>query len=58
MDVDVRSRPVSPGTGGRNEGEGKEKEVLNSRGRIVIGGGDGGDMEGFGFCRPGDEDCG
>jgi len=62
MDVDVRSRPVSPGTGGRNEGEGKEKEkekeVLNSRGKIVIGGGDGGDMEGFGFCRPGDEDCG
>jgi len=60
MDVDVRSRPVSPGTGGRNEGEGKEKEkeVLNSRGKIVIGGGNGGDMEGFGFCRPGDEDCG
>jgi len=63
MDVDVNSRPVSPGNGEKGEGEGQEgekeeKEVLNSRGKVVIGGGNGGDMEGFGFCRPGDEDCG
>ena len=51
MDVDVNSRPVSRGDAG------EEKEVLNSRGKIVIGGG-GGDMDGFGYCRPGDEDCG
>jgi len=50
MDVDVKSRPVS-----RNE----QGEVLNERGKVVIGGGDGEDGGmGFGFCRPGDEDCG
>jgi hypothetical protein len=47
MDVDVSSRPASS--------KGGEEEVLNSRGKIVIGGG-----EGYGFCRPGEdcEDCG
>ena len=55
MDVDVNSRPVSPGNGEKKE----EKEVLNSRGKVVIGGGGGDDsMGGYGFCRPGDEDCG
>lgn len=54
MDVDVASRPVS-----RNE----DGEVLNSRGKVVIvgGGGEEGDEfggESFGYCRPGDEDCG
>jgi len=44
----VNSRPVS-----RNE----EGEVLNSRGKVVISGGEG-MGEDFGFCRPGDEDCG
>jgi hypothetical protein len=49
MDIDASSRPSSS-TGKA------EPEVLNSRGKIVIGGG--ADGEGFGFCRPGDEDCG
>lgn len=50
MDIDANSRPSS--SAGPAQGE---KEVLNSRGKIVIGGGDG-NGEGFGFCRPG-EDC-
>jgi hypothetical protein len=47
MDVDVSSRPASS--------KGGEEEVVNSRGKIVIG-----DGEGMGFCRPGEdcEDCG
>jgi len=46
MDVDVSSRPGS-----------SKGEVLNSRGKIVVGGEEG---EGMGFCRPGEdcEDCG
>ncbi|CZR66191.1 uncharacterized protein PAC_16092 [Phialocephala subalpina] len=56
MDVDVSSRPGSSRGEGLEKGEGGG-EVLNSRGKIVIGGGDG---ESFGFCRPGEacEDCG
>jgi len=49
MDIDT-SRPGSSLE--------KEREVVNSRGKIVISGGEeGGDGFG-GFCRPGDEDCG
>jgi hypothetical protein len=44
MDVDVNSRRVS-----RNE----DGEIVNRRGKIVIGG-----VDDMGFCRPGDEDCG
>ncbi|KAF8863759.1 hypothetical protein BDZ45DRAFT_712112 [Acephala macrosclerotiorum] len=62
MDVDVSSRPGSSkgdAVDGGNGGDGLEKEVLNSRGKIVIGGADG-DGESYGFCRPGEdcEDCG
>jgi hypothetical protein len=48
MDLDMASRPVS------SAGKG-EPEVLNSRGKIQIAGG-----EGLGFCQPGEncEDCG
>ncbi len=63
MDVDPSSRPPSSlddahtepqQTNTEKEPE-PEKEVVNSRGKIVIGNG-----EGFGFCRPGEdcEDCG
>ena len=47
MDVDISSRPASS--------KGGEEEALDSRGKVVIGGG-----EGYGFCRPGQdcEDCG
>lgn len=50
MDVDVNSRP------GSSKGE-EKGEVLNSRGKIVIGAEEG---ESMGFCRPGEdcEDCG
>jgi len=44
MDVDVKSRPVSSNG---------EAEVINERGKVLIGGDDS-----MGFCRPGDEDCG
>jgi hypothetical protein len=68
MDLDVQSRNVSASHGLRGSHEtggalggleapskeaGREKEVLNSRGKIVITGGEG---ESMGFCRPG-EDC-
>ena len=53
MDVDVNSRPVS-----RQEGGESGKEMLNSRGKIVISGEDMGEGENFGYCKPGDEDCG
>lgn len=49
MDVDVKSRPVS-----RNE----DGEIVNERGKIVIGGDNDDDNNNMGFCRPGDEDCG
>jgi hypothetical protein len=52
MDVDVNSRRASAvGEGQREE----EEEVVGPNGKIRIVGGDG---ESFGFCRPGDEDCG
>ena len=53
MDVDVNSRRASAAVG---EGQRKEEEeVVGPNGKIRITGGDG---ENFGFCRPGDEDCG
>ena len=51
MDVDVNSRRASAVGGGQREDE----EVVGANGKIRITGGDG---ESFGFCRPGDEDCG
>jgi hypothetical protein len=45
MDVDVDSRPVSRNAGG---------DIVNERGKVVITGGE----ESFGYCKPGDEDCG
>jgi hypothetical protein len=45
MDVDVDSRPVSRNAGG---------DIVNERGKVVITGGE----ESFGYCNPGDEDCG
>jgi hypothetical protein len=47
MDVDVASRRNSERVFG-------EEELIGSNGKIRIGG----DVEGEGFCRPGDEDCG
>jgi hypothetical protein len=47
MDVDTESGPTS------SKGEGEEREVLNSRGKIVITS----DGDGEGYCVPG-EDCG
>ena len=47
MDVDTESGPMS------SKGEGEEREVLNSRGKIVITG----DGDGDGYCMPGG-DCG
>lgn len=44
--------------------KGEEKEVLNSRGKIQVGGTENGEGEnwggGFGYCSPGEgcEDCG
>jgi hypothetical protein len=51
MDVDVNSRRASA----VGEGQREEEEVVGPNGKIRITGGDG---ESFGFCRPGDEDCG
>jgi hypothetical protein len=47
MDVDTEAGPMS------SKGEGEEREVLNSRGKIVITG----DGDGDGYCIPGG-DCG
>lgn len=51
MDVDIISRRASA----IGEGKQEDEEVVGANGKIRIGGGDG---ESFGFCRPGDEDCG
>jgi hypothetical protein len=55
MDVDTSlpgSREVSSSLTVVDEGE-----IVNSRGKIVIGGPEA-EGEGVFFCRPGDEDCG
>jgi len=61
MDVDT-SLPgtrVSSSAVGEKEGAGPAREVLNSRGMVVISGGEQGEGDGGAFyCRPGDEDCG
>lgn len=51
MDVDVNSRRASAVGPEQRE----EEEVVGPNGKIRITGADG---ESFGFCRPGDEDCG
>lgn len=51
MDVDVNSRRASAIA----EGQREDEETVGANGKIRIAGGDG---ESFGFCRPGDEDCG
>lgn len=50
----VENDQAATAVGGEGDGKG---EVLNARGKIVIsGGGLGG--EDYGYCKPGDEDCG
>ena len=51
MDVDVNSRRASAAVAAQHEDE----EVVGANGKIRITGSDG---ESFGFCKPGDEDCG
>lgn len=55
MDVDVNFRRASAVGEGPREGPREEEEVVGANGKIrIMGGG----RESFGFCRPGDEDCG
>jgi len=59
MDVDTSlpgSREVSSSIAAVGERDGEE--MLNSRGKIVIGGQGVGEAGGAFFCKPGDEDCG
>jgi hypothetical protein len=51
MDLDVNPRRANAVGKGQHEDE----EEVGANGKIRIIGGDG---ESFGFCRPGDEDCG